>query len=317
MTAPATTTSPQAPAPSLAASAVEVARDVKLSHTVFAMPFALLGAAFGATHGGAVDWRRTGIAAAAVVACMVTARTAAMLANRIVDREIDARNPRTAGRAIPAGRLPLAWAVRWYAACAAAFVACAALFGVLQGNWWPAALALPVLAWISAYGLVKRFSMLCHVWLGIGLAISPVAAALALDPASLAAPAPWLVAGVVATWVAGFDVLYAMQDIDVDVRDGLHSMPSRLGAARAAWASRALHAASLALLVALWRTVPAFGAAFGTAVAVTAVVIVAEHVLLATGGAPRFARHFTTLNGLISLAVGSAGAWSLLAAAGG
>lgn len=291
----------------------EIARDIKLSHTVFAMPFALLGAFFGATE-GAVGWKPLSVALVIVVACMVTARSAAMLANRILDRQIDARNPRTADRAIPAGRLPVAVAVRWYAGLSLAFFACCALFGLLQGNWWPLALALPVLAWISAYGLVKRFSMLCHLWLGAGLAISPVAAALAVHPAALTHAAPWILAAVVACWVAGFDVLYAMQDVAVDVRDNLHSMPSRLGVRGAAWVARALHVLAIALLVALWRGVPAFQALFGAAVLLAGVVIVAEHLLLATGGAGRFARHFTALNGVISLVIGAAGIASLLAA---
>ncbi|MFO0961596.1 MAG: UbiA-like polyprenyltransferase [Phycisphaerales bacterium] len=298
---------------------VEIAQDIKLSHSVFALPFAVLGAAWAGVEGG-VARGQFALSLSLVVGCMVSARSAAMLANRILDREIDARNPRTAGRAIPAGRLALATAVRWYALLALLFVACCALFGALQGNWWPLALSLPVLAWVSLYGLVKRFSMLCHLWLGVGLAISPVAAALAVHPAAALHAAPWLMAGLVACWVAGFDILYAMQDLEVDRRDGLHSIPSRLGPAGAAWTARALHVAALALLVALWRTVPAFGAGFGAAVALTVVVIVGEHVLLATGGAPRFAKHFTTLNGCISLAIGAAGTaslWMHATAAGG
>lgn len=296
-------------------AAREIAADIKLSHSVFALPFALLGA-FMALPDAPIAWDRLAVTAALVVACMVTARTAAMVANRLLDRAIDARNPRTAQRALPAGRVSVGAMRAAYAGSALGFVACAAGFGALQGNWWPLALALPVLAWISGYGLVKRFSMLCHVWLGAGLAISPLAAALAVRPEALQSPAPWFLSAMVLLWVAGFDVLYAMQDTEVDVRDGLHSMPSRLGPARAAWVSRAMHAGCIAMLALTWRAEPAFGTAFGAAAALAATVIVGEHVLLATGGAGGFAKHFTLLNGIVSVVLGTAGVASVIVSRG-
>jgi 4-hydroxybenzoate polyprenyltransferase len=253
---------------------------------------------------------------ALVVGCMVAARTAAMVANRLLDRDIDARNPRTAGRALPAGRISVGQARTAFVLSSAGFVAACAAFGPAFGNWWPLRLSIPVLAWISAYGLLKRFSMLCHVWLGASLAMSPLAAAIAVRPEALGSPAPWCLAGAVLFWVAGFDVLYAMQDTEVDVREGLYSMPSRLGDRGAAWVSRAMHAASMAFLVACWRMDPRLGPAFGGAVAVAGVVIAMEHVLLSTGGAPRFARHFTLLNGIVSVVLGMAGILSLAIAHG-
>jgi 4-hydroxybenzoate polyprenyltransferase len=297
------------------AAAREIAKDIKLSHSVFALPFALLGAAMamGAQRPAPRD---AALLVALVVGCMVSARTAAMVANRLLDRDIDARNPRTAGRALPAGRISVAQARAAFGLSAAAFAGLCALFGVLLGNWWPLWLSVPVLAWISAYGLLKRFSMLCHVWLGASLAMSPLAAAIAVRPDALAAPAPWFLAGAVLLWVAGFDVLYAMQDTAVDVREGLHSMPSRLGDGRAAWVSRAMHAGSVAMLVACWRLDPRLGTAFGVAVGVAAAVIGAEHLLLATGGAPRFARHFTLLNGIVSIVLGATGILSVAASHG-
>ncbi|MFM1936454.1 MAG: hypothetical protein RI990_1413 [Planctomycetota bacterium] len=296
-------------------AAREIAADIKLSHSVFALPFALLGA-FMALPEGPMAWDRLAVTGALVVACMVTARTAAMVANRLLDRAIDARNPRTAQRALPAGRVSPGAMRMAYVGSALAFVACTAGFGVLQGNWWPLALVLPVLAWISAYGLVKRFSMLCHVWLGAGLAISPLAAALAVRPGALGSPAPWFLSAMVLLWVAGFDVLYAMQDTEVDVRDGLHSMPSRLGPARAAWVSRAMHAGCIAMLAFTWRAEPVFGPAFGAASILAAAVIVGEHVLLATGGAGGFAKHFTLLNGIVSVVLGATGIASVVASRG-
>lgn len=288
------------------AAAREIAKDIKLSHSVFALPFALLGAAMAVGTERPAP-RDVAVLAALVVGCMVSARTAAMVANRLLDRDIDARNPRTAGRALPAGRISVAQARAAFVLASAAFVALCAAFVPLFGNRWPLWLSVPVLAWISAYGLLKRFSMLCHVWLGASLAMSPLAAAIAVRPEALAEPAPWFLAGAVLLWVAGFDVLYAMQDTDVDVREGLHSMPSRLGDARAAWVSRAMHAGSVACLVACWRADPRLGPAFGAAVLVAAAVICMEHVLLATGGAPRFAQHFTLLNGVVSIVLGATG----------
>ena len=297
------------------AAAREIAGDIKLSHSVFALPFALLGAAL-ALPDGPIDWGKTATSAALVVGCMVAARTAAMVANRLLDREIDARNPRTAGRALPAGRVRPAQARAALALSGLAFVGLCGLFLVLQANPWPLALSLPVLAWICAYGLLKRFSMLCHVWLGAGLAMSPVAAAIAVRPEAVASAAPWILAGAVLLWVAGFDVLYAMQDVDVDRRDGLHSMPSRLGRAGAAWASRAMHAGCLLLLAWFWRSGPALGPWFGAAVAVAAAVIAMEHVVLAVRGAGGFARHFTLLNGIVSLVLGGAGVIALVGSHG-
>lgn len=288
------------------AAAREIAKDIKLSHSVFALPFALLGAAM-AVGAEFPAPRDVALLAALVVGCMVSARTAAMVANRLLDRDIDARNPRTAGRALPAGRISVPQARAAFVLASVAFVALCGAFIPAFGNRWPLLLSVPVLAWISAYGLLKRFSMLCHVWLGASLAMSPLAAAVAVRPEALAEPAPWFLAGAVLLWVAGFDILYAMQDTAVDVREGLHSMPSRLGDARAGWVSRLMHAGSVACLVACWRTDPRLGPAFGAAVLVAAAVIAMEHALLATGGAPRFARHFTLLNGIVSLVLGATG----------
>lgn len=293
----------------------EIARDIKLSHSVFALPFALLGA-FVALPAGPIDRGRLALSAALVVGCMVAARTAAMVANRLLDRHIDARNPRTAGRALPAGRIEVGTARLAFVASSLAFFALAALFGVLQGNWWPAALSVPVLGWICAYGFCKRFTMLCHVWLGASLAMSPLAAALAVRPESLAAPAPWLLSAAVLCWVAGFDVLYAMQDVEVDRRDGLHSMPARLGEPGAAWVARLLHAACVVFLLAFRGSDPAMGTAFGAAVWIAAGVIALEHVVLAARGAGGFARHFTLLNGIVSLVIGGIGIASVAVSRG-
>lgn len=326
----------------------EIARDIKLTHSVFALPFAALGAVYAATcppQGASAavsvaapaatsaeaapvavapaagvasqaaftpDWRAFAVSGALVLVCMVAARTAAMIANRLLDRHLDARNPRTAGRAIPAGRLSVRAACTGYALASAVFVGAAGMFGLLQGNWWPLALALPVLAWISAYGLFKRFTMFCHAWLGASLAISPPAAALAVNPAALANPAPWLMTGMVLCWVAGFDIIYALQDVAVDRRDGLHSIPSRLGERGALRVARALHLTALGFLVWLWCSVPQFGVLFGSAVAAVGLLLVVEHATVHRWGTSSVAATFTTVNGAVSLAVGAAGVVSLV-----
>ncbi|MHC4811199.1 MAG: 4-hydroxybenzoate octaprenyltransferase [Planctomycetota bacterium] len=291
-------------------SARAVAADIKLAHSVFALPFALLAAVMAAAPGGldSIDGRRFTIQCILVLVAMVTARTAAMLANRILDHRLDAANPRTAGRAIPSGRLSVRAAVTWAIGSAAAFVATTAGFGLLLENWWPLMLSVPVLAWITAYGLFKRFTSLCHLWLGTSLALSPPAAALAVDPAAvLSQPAIWLIATMVLGWVAGFDIIYALQDEAVDRRDGLHSMPSRLGRRRAMLVSRGLHAAAIAALVTAARIDSRFAAPFAVGVGIVAVLLVVEHATVHRWGTSRISLTFFTLNGVISCLLGLLG----------
>jgi len=293
-----------------------VAADIKLAHSVFALPFALLAAVMAAAPGGAasLDGRRFAGQLVLVVLAMVAARTAAMLANRLLDRTLDARNPRTAGRAIPSGRLSVRAATSWLAASSLAFLAVCAGFGLAFANWWPLILGVPVLAWIAAYGLFKRFTALCHVWLGASLAISPLAAAIAVDPTALGTqPALWLLAAMVLGWVAGFDVIYALQDVAVDVRDGLHSLPSRLGPDRALLVSRGLHAAAGAALVAAAAIDPRLGWITGIAVALVIALLVVEHATVRRWGTTRISLAFFTLNGVISCVLGAAGIADTLA----
>ena len=291
-----------------------IAEDIKLAHSVFALPFAVLAATMAAFHAGAgsIDWRDFAGPLVLVIVAMVLARTAAMLANRILDHRIDAGNPRTAGRAIPSGRLPLGTAITALVVTSLGFLAICVLFGVLRGNWWPAILGLPVLGWITAYGLFKRFTWFCHLWLGASLALSPVAAAIAVDPATLATPPVWLLAGMVLCWVAGFDVIYALQDIEIDRRDGLNSIPARFGTEGALWISRGLHLVAAICLFAVARTQPGFGAAFLAAVVLVVGLLVVEHATVRQWGTTRMALTFVTLNGLVSIVVGIAGVGDLV-----
>jgi len=299
------------------AAARVITEDIKLAHSVFALPFAVLAASMAAFHAGdgSIDWRDFAGPLAMVIGAMVMARTAAMLANRILDHRIDARNPRTAGRAIPSGRLPLSAAITALVASSIGFLAICGLFGLLRDNWWPLILGLPVLGWITAYGLFKRFTWFCHLWLGASLALSPVAAAIAIDPATLAGPPVWLLAGMVLCWVAGFDVIYALQDVEVDRRDGLNSIPARFGVDGALMISRGLHVAAVACLYAVARTQPGFGGAFLAAVVLVTGLLVVEHATVRQWGTTRMALTFVTLNGLVSIVVGIAGIGDLAVAA--
>ncbi len=286
--------------------------DIRLAHSVFALPFAVLGAflASPAFRPDPVPGHAARFAAqlALIVLCMVAARTWAMLINRIADRVFDAANPRTARRAVASGRLPVrdAWGVA--GAAATVFLAACALFWVFFRNSWPLALGAPTLGWIALYSYTKRFTALCHLVLGSALAFSPIAAAIAVNPSSLTAtPALWFLAAMVVCWVAGFDILYATQDIDFDRETGLKSIPAALGPRAAAWASRLLHVAAFACLVFAYRAEPRFSAVFAAAIAGVAALLVSEHAYLARKGIAGLPISFGVINGIVSIAVGTLG----------
>lgn len=275
------------------------------------MPFALL-AAFMARPIDASWWRFAG-QISLILVCMVCARTFAMLANRIIDRDIDALNPRTIGRALPSGRVALRHAMFALLWAAGIFIVCCVAFGFLFDNWWPTLLSIPVLAWIGSYGWMKRWTWLCHVFLGSSLAISPLAAALAIDPDSLGAqPALWLLSLNVLCWVAGFDIIYALQDVEIDRQQELHSIPSRLGVARALWISRLLHLVSAASLSTIIVIDSRFAGLFAVGVAIVIVLLIIEHWVTAGGATGRIQLAFFTLNGVISCLLGALGIASLI-----
>jgi len=287
----------------------DLARDIKLSHTVFALPFAALGAVLAAVHRG--QPLRVG-EAALVLLCMVLARTFAMTFNRLADARLDAANPRTQNRAVASGRVSRATASVTLIACALGFIAAAGGFRLLYANPWPVLFAPAVLALLAVYSLTKRFTWACHLVLGAALAASPLAAALAIDPGYLSRPTPWLIAGMVAAWVAGFDVIYALQDVAVDRTQGLFSTPARLGEANALWISRGLHAAALAALVAAAVVSPRLNAVFAAATAAVGLLLVLEHALVWRSRLHRLHLAFFTVNGVISLLLAAAGCWDAL-----
>lgn len=266
---------------------------VKVAHTVFALPFAVVGIAT-AARTYPVSVRTIALAVLAFGA----ARFAAMGFNRIADLEWDALNPRTRGRELPAGRLSLREAWFLVILMSAVFVACAALLN-------PVCLALsPVaLAWILAYSFAKRFTHLSHLWLGVGLAIAPVGGYLAVAGEWAA---PWttllLLAGAVACWVAGFDILYALQDQRFDREHGLKSVPVLLGARNAIWAARALHFVAIVLLM-LFRNAAGYGEFMRIGIAVAAVLLLWEHRLVRPDDYTRLDAAFFSMNGIISIVV--------------
>lgn len=262
---------------------------VKFSHTVFAMPFALIGYFYGVRQAGFDGWTLL-----KVVVCMVLARNAAMGFNRWADRRFDAANPRTAGREIPAGAVSPARALAFVIVNALLFVACAAWIGPLCGWLSPVALAV-----ILGYSLTKRFTALSHLVLGLALAIAPAGACIAAT--GTLAVAPVLLALAVLSWTAGFDILYALQDVGFDRAHGLHSIPARLGVRGALAVSAGLHLIAATLVVTLdgyWG-----GGIFARAgAAVFIALLVYQHLVVGPGRLERIDLAFGTLNGIASIA---------------
>jgi 4-hydroxybenzoate polyprenyltransferase len=286
------------------------ARDIKLSHSIFALPFALLAMFLAA---GSMTRLPTWIEALLILWCMFTARTFAMATNRWADRKLDAANPRTAGRAIPSGQLSPWFVFLMMILCAIGFVAGCAGF-IPNLNPWPLVLSPLVLFWLAFYSFAKRFTWLCHVILGIALAISPLAAAIAIEPAYLKEAPVYLLVLMVATWVAGFDIIYALQDVEVDRQSGLYSMPSRLGERKALWISRGLHVVSLIALVSLWNLERQLGLLFFIGVVIVAGLLILEHALVWGSKTGRINMAFFTVNGVISLLLGLLGIIDVLMA---
>ena len=261
---------------------------IKWEHSIFALPFALTGSVLAA--GG---WPRIPVLAWIVV-CMVSARSAAMAFNRLVDARLDASNPRTAMRAIPAGRLSAGFVAGFVAFSAGVFLMAAAMLNRLTLELAPLALAI-----ILAYSYMKRVTRWSHLVLGLALGIAPSAAWIAvrgsLDPRIA------VLSGAVVLWVGGFDVLYACQDFEHDLAAGLKSVPQAFGLTAAFWIARAMHVGMLCML--LWL-VPLFGLgplALAGIVTVAA-LLVYEHSIVSPSDLRRMNAAFFTLNGLISIA---------------
>ncbi len=266
---------------------------IKIEHTLFALPFAFLGALLAARgfqpSGLPTPWQALWITLA-----MVGARSAAMAFNRIADRHYDAANPRTAARAIPAGQLSVSFAWAFTLASAALFFVASAMLNRLTLLLAPVALASVLL-----YSYTKRFTALSHLVLGWCLSIAPTGAWIAVRGA-LGSPVPLLLSAVVMLWTAGFDVLYACQDYEFDRRAGLRSIPARMGVARALWASRLLHAGAFAALVGLYLTASVGWPALAGVLA-TGALLVYQHSLVRADDLSRLDAAFFTTNAFVSV----------------
>ena len=277
---------------------------IKFSHTLFALPFALLGAALAAKgpdgwHGRWRDWL-------GIFLCMAMARSAAMAFNRLTDRRIDALNPRTATRHLPSGRLSTASVGLFTALTSAGFFLSTLMF---LPNRWPLILAGPVLLWLLGYSFAKRFTSLAHFWLGLALAMAPMAAWIALR-GDLAWPPAWLGLAVL-LWVAGFDIIYACQDYEFDQAQGLHSLPARLGVRGALRLAAACHAAMVGALVGLGRSYP-MGPVYFVGIGVVALLLVYEHAIVRPDDLTRVTLALFQVNVGISLGLLAIGVADLL-----
>jgi len=265
---------------------------IRFSHTVFALPFALFSAV--------LAWQLTEFRArdlVGILLCMVLARSAAMAFNRLVDRDMDAANPRTVRRHIPAGLLtPRAVAV-FVLLCSMGFVATTTIF---LPNPWPLYLSVPVLLFLLGYSYAKRFTSLCHYWLSAALMLSPIAAWIAIR-GTVELP-PVLLAAVIFFWVGGFDILYATQDADFDRQRGLSSIPARVGIPTALQIAALSHLCTVAALFALWKFVP-LGPVFLVGVIVLALLLAYEHWLVRPDDLSRVNTAFFHVNAAISIGI--------------
>ena len=261
---------------------------INIEHTLFALPFAFLGAVL-AANGLPSPWQILWI-----VVAMVGARSTAMAFNRIADRSFDARNPRTASRAIPAGLLSVGFVWAFTIAAASLFLLAAAMLNRLTLILAPVALASVVL-----YSFTKRWTQFSHIVLGWCLSIAPTAAWIAVR-GEIGSAVPLLLSLVVLLWTAGFDVLYACQDYDFDRREGLRSIPARVGISRALWIARALHAAAFLALIGLFVTTH-LGPIALVGVVATAALLVYQHRLVRAHDLSRLNAAFFTANAFVSV----------------
>jgi 4-hydroxybenzoate polyprenyltransferase len=262
---------------------------VKVEHTVFALPFAYIGAFL------AVGQVPSGRDLLWITVAMAGARSLAMALNRLIDAGIDARNPRTAGRELPRGALQPWHVVAFALASLALFLVAVYQLAPLVRWLWP----IPVAAFV-VYPYLKRWSWLSHFWLGAVDGLAPVGAWAAIT--SHIAWEAWALGGAVALWVAGFDLFYALFDLDVDRSQGLHSLPARFGVRAAFAGARICHAGTVALL-ALAGLGLSVGALYWTGVAVVALLLLYEHSLISPTDRRRLDMAFFTMNGVISVAL--------------
>ena len=267
--------------------ALTFGRMIKFSHSVFALPFALTSLVLASSAG--LRWRQL----AWVLVAMIGARSAAMGFNRLADHELDARNPRTSARELPRGALTRGQVWSFVLVSAAALVLAAGMLNRLCLYLSPVALLI-----VFGYSYTKRFTPLAHLALGLSLGIAPVGAWLAIRGAF--GPEPIVLALAVVTWVAGFDVIYACQDVEFDRREGLQSIPARVGVARALGLARLLHAGTVTLLASLYLVTP-LHPLYLAGVAGVAALLAYEHSLVHAEDLSRVNAAFFTVNGWVGV----------------
>ena len=260
---------------------------IKFEHTLFALPFAFMGMLFGA--GGWPGWRL----ALLVTLAMVFARSAAMAFNRLVDADVDGENPRTKDRSLPAGRLSRNFVILYVAANSIGFLVACGFMNHLTLILSPVALAV-----VLFYSYTKRFTSFSHIVLGLGLAIAPTGGWIAVT-GQFALP-PLLLSAAVLFWVAGFDVLYSLQDIDFDRTNGLYSIPARVGTGWSLILARSFHFLTFILLTGFSLAIGA-GLWFNVGVGISAMLLVYEHQLVSVDDLSRLNAAFFTVNGIVSV----------------
>ncbi len=260
---------------------------VKLEHSVFALPFAYVGAFLavgGVPSASTLAW---------LTVAMVAARSLAMSLNRLIDADIDTRNPRTSSRELPQGLLSKTQVMAFALASLALFLGAVSQLAPLTRWLWP----IPVVAF-AAYPYLKRVTWLCHAWLGLTIGLAPIAAWVAVTNESPLEA--WVLGAAVATWVAGFDVLYGLFDLDVDRAQGLHSIPARFGPRVAFAVARGLHVATAVLLTAAGLLLDG-GVFYWLGVALVTGLLAREHALVSPSDWRRLDAAFFTMNGAIAL----------------
>jgi 4-hydroxybenzoate polyprenyltransferase len=291
---------------------------IRFSHTLFALPSALLAAVMAWTAPTPAGeppefrWREL----LGILLCMVFARSAAMAFNRLADRQIDAENPRTRMRHLPAGVLTVSGVTAFTIACSAGFIASTLLF---LPNPLPLVLSVPVLAFLFAYSYTKRFTSLAHFWLGAALSLAPVCVWIALrGEVLLTAPSDLtpalMLAAAILLWVAGFDIIYACQDVAFDAKARLRSIPARLGVAGALRLAAVCHFGMIVVLAALPFLCPRLelGWIYGAGIAGIAALLLYEHLLVRPDDLTRVNTAFFHVNAVVSVGLFVIGAADLL-----
>ncbi len=300
----------------------ELLEMIRFSHTIFALPFALLAAVMTWTvvSSGGVVAEFNGLHLLGIVICMVGARSAAMAFNRLIDRDFDARNPRTSNRAIPSGKLGVTSVVIFMVVSIGVFIGGTLIF---LPNWLPVALAAPVMVVILGYSYSKRFTSLAHFWLGCSLMLAPIATWIALrGEVVLLTPLDLLPAvllgSAVMMWVAGFDIIYACQDIDFDRSAGLKSLPTRFGVRGALRIAALCHLSMVLLLASLpifvrWAGLEiGLGWLYWLAVGLVALLLLYEHLLVRPDDLTRVNVAFFNVNAIVSFGLFLLGSIDLL-----